>query len=118
LLALPDIDDTVLVLLTGMIPAQGVVLGNLYGQLQVPDEGGVGGGVLGEDRSRFSFLTAKGQRIQMDGDRDILRLENGDGSLIELTPQAVRLRAATNLEISAPGRTITLRGRAIDFEQG
>ena len=39
------------------------------------------------------------------------------GNYLELTPGGVRLHAATDLTLEAPGRRVLVRGRAIDFER-
>jgi uncharacterized protein involved in type VI secretion and phage assembly len=113
LIALPDVGDRVLVLLLEGNPAMGVVLGSLYGADAPPDYGIEGGG-----RQRFSFITAKGQRIQLDDSKDLLRVENRDGSYLELAPGKVKLHAATDLEIDAAGHKIVIRGQKIDFSEG
>jgi uncharacterized protein involved in type VI secretion and phage assembly len=113
LIALPEIGDLVLVLLAHDDPGQGVVLGGLYGGLTPPDTGIEGGA-----RRRFSFLTPGGQRVSLDDAENLLRLENSAGSFMELTPDRVRLHAAADLEIEAPGKSIVIRGQAIDFTQG
>ena len=70
LVALPDIGDTVLVLLVHEDLNQGLVLGGLYGQKRLADSGVENGAV-----KRFSLRTADGQLIQLD-DRSV-RLKNG-----------------------------------------
>lgn len=112
-IALPGIGDRVLVLMMDGDPAQGVVLGGLYGTDAPPDLGLEGG-----ERKRFTFVTPGGQRIQMDDAAALLRLENQDGSFVELAPGKVRLHAATDLEIEAPGKAIVIRGQSVDFDQG
>lgn len=106
LLMLPEIGDPVLVLLDPDDPAQGVVLGSLYG-------------VDVKDRAvrRYTLLTPGGQRLQLDDENRLLRLENTDGSHVELGPKTVRLHATADLEIEAPGRRVTIRGNTINFER-
>lgn len=113
LVALPDVDDAVLVLAVNGDPAQGIVLGGLYGA-QGPPDAGVANGTV----ARYTFVTPGGQRIRLDDTDQTLRLENRDGSFVELGPQRVRIHARRDLEIEAPGQRIVIRGRAIDFEQG
>ena len=110
---LPEVGDTVLVLLMGTFPVQGVVLGGVYGANNPPDEG-----IESGRRQRFIWRTRQGQSISLDDAGSILRMMNSDGSVIELAPNLVRLHADTDLEIAAPGKTITIRGNAINFEQG
>lgn len=129
LIALPDIDDQVLVLLIQEDPAQGVVLGGLYGLNNPPDAG-----VEGGRTRRFSFLTPGGQKISLDDVKKTVRVENSagefvrlspgrarlgnqGGSFVELTPDLCRLHAKTDLEIEAPGKTVVIRGQLINFER-
>jgi len=59
-----------------------------------------------------------GQVIRLDDSNRSLRLENSEGSFVELLPGKVRLHAATDLEIEAPGRSIVIRGSKVDFQTG
>jgi phage protein D/phage baseplate assembly protein gpV len=110
---LPDVDDTVLVLLAHGDPAEGVVLGGLYGAAQVPDAGGVVGGSI----KRFQIRTPGGQVVKLDDEQRSVRVEDVQGSFVELTPEKVTLHATCDMEISAPGKRILIRGAAIDFEE-
>jgi len=112
LVALPDVGDHVLVLFNGEDPAQGLVVGGLYGSAVPPDWGIEGGSVR-----RFTFLTPGGQKLGLDDSRKLLRLENSDGSYLELTPGKVRLHSQADLEIEAPGRAVVVRGSTIDFQK-
>ncbi len=129
LIALPDIGDRVLLLLVNGDPAQGVVLGGVYGSQSPPDAG-----VVGERVERYSFLTPGGQVIRMDDGASSLRMETSDGQYVEMTPEAVQvgdangnlmemseqrylIHATTQLEIEAPGNRVFIRGRSIDFER-
>ncbi|MCB0108636.1 MAG: phage baseplate assembly protein V [Caldilineaceae bacterium] len=80
LIALPNVGDTVLVLLTHENPGQGIVLGGLYGEQRPPDSG-----VTRNNVRRQTWVTPNGQRIQLDDDRNLIRIENGSGSYIELS---------------------------------
>jgi phage baseplate assembly protein V len=113
LMALPDAGDQVLVLLTHDDPGEGVVLGGLYGAGGWPDTGIEGGAVR-----RYTLLTPGGQRIRLDDAGQAIRVENELGSFVELAPDKVRLHAATDLELEAPGRKVVIRGQTIDFERG
>lgn len=113
LMILPDVDDRVLVLLTHGDPGQGIVLGGLYGAAGSPDSG-----VSGDAVRRFTLLTPGGQRVRMDDDQKSIRLENCDGSVLELSPESVHLLSTTDLLIEAPGQSIVVRGQTIDFERG
>jgi uncharacterized protein involved in type VI secretion and phage assembly len=109
---LPDVGDLVLVLCAQEDPAQGVVLGGLYGVSGPPD-----GGVENRAVKRFSILTPGGQKLLFDDGKKTVRLQNSDASFVELGPEKVVLHAKADLDIEAPGKTITVRGQAINFEQ-
>ncbi len=112
-MTLPDIGDSVLVLFAHEDPGQGIVLGGLYGSHEPPDVGIEGGAVR-----RYTLLTPGGQRIRLDDGQKTIRLENSDGSYYELSPHKVKLHAAADLEIEAPGQRVVIRGKNIDFERG
>lgn len=111
LVALPDVGDTVLVALPHQSPADGVVLGGLFGATAPPDAG-----IKGNAVRRWSMRTAAGQSIVVDDAEHSLRLENKAGSYVELTPDTLRLHAAGDLVIDAPGKAMTLRAASVDFE--
>lgn len=130
LVALPDRDDRVLVLLTRGDPAQGVVLGGLYGDTQPPDTGVKDGAI-----KRYTMVTPGGQRLRLDDDKKTVRLENSrrdylrlspgharlqnrGGSYLELGPEKLIIHADADLVIEAPGKNVTIRGASIDFETG
>jgi len=108
---LPDVGDEVLVLCAKEDPAHGVVLGGLCGK-GPPDSG-----VEGDAVKRFAWLTPGGQLVRLDDVKKSLRLENADGSYLEITPQKVSLHSQANIEIEAPGRSVLIRGKAINFEE-
>jgi hypothetical protein len=129
LIALPDVDDQVLVLFLNEEPDQAIVLGGLYGVGGPPDAGVEDGSV-----QRYTFTTPGAQCMRLDDGEQSVRIENshgdfiqltpeevrlGDnqGSLIELTPGRCRIHSAADLEIGAPGKKVTIRGQAIDFER-
>ncbi len=110
--ALPDDGDTVLVLMPSGDPANAVVLGGLLGTERThdADDDGPRGG-------RYSVRTPGGQRVALDGHRRSLTVTDGQGSLLELGPDAVRLTSAVDLLIEAPGRALRLRAKTVDFEE-
>jgi phage protein D/phage baseplate assembly protein gpV len=112
IVALPDVDDTVLVILPHGVPAEGIVLGGLFGTAPPHDPGVVDGAVR-----RWSLRTPGGQSIVIDDEGRRVRLEDRAGSFVELAPDLVRLHAATDLVVEAPGRAITVRARSVDFVQ-
>ncbi|MDZ4763881.1 MAG: contractile injection system protein, VgrG/Pvc8 family [Chloroflexota bacterium] len=113
LIILPDVGDEVLVLLIGGDPAQGVVLGGLFGMKGMHDSGIHEGAVR-----RFTLRTPGGQRIQLNDADATIRVENSGKSFIELTPDRVTVHAEVDLTFEAPGKTITIKGNTINFERG
>ncbi|MET0772768.1 MAG: phage baseplate assembly protein V [Candidatus Limnocylindrales bacterium] len=128
LVALPEVDDRVLVLLLHGDPAQGVVLGGLYGPGGPYDTGIEGGRVR-----RTSLRTPGGHLVRLDDEAGTLRLddasggsveladhairlEDANGNHVELTRDRVRVHAATDLVLEAPGGSVTVRGSSVDFE--
>jgi phage baseplate assembly protein gpV/phage protein D len=115
LLALPDVADTVLVLLPSGDPANGVVLGGLYG-MWTRDEWDWG--VEQSAVKRYTLRTPGGQRLRLDDARETIRLENSDGSYLEMSPDKVLLHAQRDLRIEAPGRNVVIKANKVDFQQG
>jgi phage protein D/phage baseplate assembly protein gpV len=114
LIALPDIDDTVLVFFPRGELTQGIILGGLYGTVQREDWDW---GIEESNVKRFRLQTAGNQKISFDDVKQILRMENSDGSFVEMSPEKVSLHSQRDLEIAAPGRAITIKAKTIDFEQ-
>lgn len=129
IVALPDVGDQVLVLHPREDLARGVVVGGLYGTQAPPDTGVEDGAVR-----RYTLATPGGQRLQLDDTGNTVRFENStgnvvelapdlarlmdsNGSYLELSPRMLRLHAKSDLEIEAPGCSVTIRGRLIDFER-
>ena len=108
----PAPEDTVLVLLPASDPAQAVVLGGLYGVEQTPDSH------LNTPRdSRWTLRSADGQELRFDGGARTVSFTDGHGSSVELGPETLRIRAATDLVLEAPGKAMRLRARTVDFEE-
>jgi phage baseplate assembly protein gpV len=112
LVAPPDVGDLVLLLIDLADPSQAIVLGSLYGEGGLP----AGHDVLGKNAS-FCFLTPGGQRIRLDDDKRSVRIENQDGSVLQMAPDEVKLHAATRMTIEAPGQKLVIRAQFIDFER-
>jgi phage baseplate assembly protein gpV len=129
LIALPDVEDRVLALFLNGDPDQAVILGGLCGISGPPDAGVADGSVR-----RYTFKTPGDQWIRLNDQTNSIEIENsrgdfvrlapeevrlGDhhGSLIELTPNRCRIHAASDLEITAPGRKLTISGQDIDFKR-
>lgn len=108
----PDVGDQVLVLFANGDPAQGVVLGGLYGSGGPPDSGVESGAVR-----RYTLVTPGGQRIRLDDAQKVIQLEDSSGSYVKLAPDKLSVHAASDLQIEAPGKAIVIRGNSIDFEK-
>ena len=126
--ALPDVDDRVLVLLPGRDPAQAIVLGGLYGTTSPPlprterpaNSAQTAPALAGGPPERGATTlvrTRDGQQVVLDGTNSILSLTDGHGSSVELGPSLLRITAATDLLIEAPGRALRVRARTVDFEE-
>jgi hypothetical protein len=89
-----------------------LVLGSLFGTTAAPDRAGVSGGRV----RRWSMRTSAGQSVVVDDEHRSLRLENDAGSYVELGPDLLRLHAATDLVLEAPGHGITVKASSVDFE--
>ena len=113
LIALPDIGDQVLVVFPEEDPAQGIILGGLFGTKGMP-----GTGIEVNNVKRYTFITPGGQKIQLDDVKEQVRIENNNGSYYEMTPGKATIHAETELMIEAPGRGITIKGSSIDFKRG
>lgn len=112
LVAFPDVGDRVLLALPEGDMARGIILGSLYGDQALPR--GLGG-------AQRAFVLRSGAglaTLELGGRGATARLSTADGSLLEMTPGRLRMAAATDLLIEAPGRVVTIRGRAIRFEEG
>lgn len=114
LIALPGVDDTVLVLIPrGGAGGAGVVVGGLYGRTAPPDPGVDGGEVR-----RYTLRTPGGQVVTLDDTAKKVRIEDATGSYVELAPERVLVHAAVDLALEAPGRAVTVTGTTVDFKQG
>ncbi|WP_431267351.1 phage baseplate assembly protein V [Dankookia sp. P2] len=111
LACLPEVEDAVLILLPDGDPAQGFVLGGLWGRDRLPR------GVNLKQKRPFVLRTAGGQGLELGHDAALARLSTASGSVVELAPNRLRIAAATDLLIEAPGKSVTIRANAIDFEQ-
>lgn len=110
---LPDAGDLVAILFAQGDPAQGIVLGGLYGAVGPYDAGVEAAGVR-----RFSLRTSGGHVLRLDDERRALRIEDAGGSFVELSPEEVRLRSRVPLVIEAPGQPVVIRGKTVDFRRG
>lgn len=109
---LPAPADTVLVLLSAADPANAIIIGGLYGVESIPGDGN-----RGSPGERFVMRTRDGQQLTFNGAEHTVRITDGHGSSIDLGPDVVRLTAATDLVIEAPGRAMRIRAQTVDFEE-
>jgi phage baseplate assembly protein V len=112
LVILPDVGDQVLILFVGGDASQAIVLGGLYGT-----EGPGDYGVEGSSVRRYSIGTSGGQRIQLDDSGQFIRMENKGGSYMEFSPEKFLIHSSVPFEIEAPGSSIVIGGKSIDFRQ-
>jgi len=108
---LPEPEDDVLILFPDGDPARGLVLGGLYGPRASP------GPRRGRARG-FTLRTPGGQCLTLDSCSSLARLETSAGDILELGPEGTRLTATQDLLIEAPGRRLTIRADAVEFERG
>ncbi|MDY7227262.1 phage baseplate assembly protein V [Hyalangium rubrum] len=113
LVMLPDVGDQVLLVLADGDPARGMVMGGFFGESAPSDTGVEGGSVR-----RYTARTPGGHLLRLDDAGKSLRVEDGAGSYLELTPSKVRLHATAPLDIEAPGQPVVIRGQSIDFRRG
>lgn len=114
LVALPDVEDTVLILFPRGNITQGIILGGLYGMMQAEDwDWGISDGRT----TRYRLQTPGNQTVLLNDDTQTLKLENSDGSFVEMSPEKVIFLSKQDLEIRAPGRAVLIEGQSIDFEQ-
>ena len=112
LVAPPDVGDLVVLLVDLADPGQAIVIGSIYGEGGLPP----GHDTVGKSAS-FCFLSPGGQRVRLDDHNNSVRIENRDGSVLQMSPDAVTLHAAADLTIEAPGRSIRIRAQFVDFER-
>ncbi len=111
IIALPGVDDRVLVLLAHEDPGRAVVLGGLFGA-EGPTDSGVESGAV----RRFTIRTPGGHVIRLDDENKTLHIEDSQGSFLSLSPDVVELHTETDLLITADGRKVRIRASSIDME--
>lgn len=110
---LPDTGDLVVVLFAQGDPAQGIVLGGLYGAKGPYDAGVEPAGVR-----RYTLRTSGGHVLRLDDERRALRIEDAGGSFLDMSPDEVRLHSGVPLVIEAPGQPVVIRAKTVDFRRG
>ena len=113
LIALPEVDDRVMVLVSAENPATGLVLGSATGSRGLPDTGIENGTVV-----RFALRSPGGQRIELDDAKKCLRLTVAGGSYLELGPELLTLHSATGVLIDASGKSLAIQADKIDLRRG
>jgi phage protein D/phage baseplate assembly protein gpV len=111
-MAVPDTGDQILALVSAANPAEGVVLGSLYGGQGMPDTG-----IEGEAVKRYTLRTPASQRMVLDDSRGQVRVENSSGCYLEMLPSGATLRAAGDMTIGAPGKRIVIEAAQIVFRR-
>jgi phage protein D/phage baseplate assembly protein gpV len=113
IIAVPDVNDQVLLLFAQEDPSRGIVLGGLYGEGCATPDCGVEGGAV----RQYSLRTPGGQRIALNDTRQSVRLEDQKGSFVDISPDGMILHSTVPLTIEAPGQPVVVRGNTIDFEK-
>lgn len=113
LVAMPDVGDDVLIILLHDDPGHAVVVGGLCNKKGPPDSGGIEAGAV----RRFSFLTPGGQSVRLNDTDHSVHVQNSSGSFVQLAPGKTTIHAKSDLTIEAPGKTVSIRGGAIRFEE-
>lgn len=108
---MPECDDNVLIVFPNGDPAYGIVLGGLYGESRAP-------GLAETGQRPFVFRTANGQAFTLDSANALAAIETSGGDRFELGPKGTKLHATHDLLIEAPGQTVTIRAKAVEFEEG
>lgn len=108
----PEEGDDVLVAFANDNPAQGVVIGGLFGAHPLHDDD------VGQNRPRpCSLRTSGGQLLRLDDQEGAIELKSR-GGVFDLDPNGVVLQSEADLRIAAPGRRITIVADRIDFRRG
>ena len=113
MIAVPDVNDQVLLLFAQNDPSRGIVLGGLYGEGCAAPDCGVEGSAV----RQYSIMTPGGQKIALNDTRRSIRFEDQQGSYVELAPKGVTLHSSAPLTIEAPGQPVVVKGKTIDFER-
>ena len=111
--ALPDEEDEVLVVFPDGDPAVGVVLGGLFGTDGVPDTG-----ISGARVKRYCWRSPQGHYIEIDDEKDRITVTHENGSMVRLGKNKFTITSATDLEIKASGKSITITAGSVDFLKG
>jgi hypothetical protein len=91
----------------------GVVLGGLFGTDGVPDTGIAGGRV-----KRHCWRSPQGHYVEIDDEKGRITVTHENGSMLRLGKNKFTITSATDLDIQAAGKSITITAAAVDFKQG
>lgn len=111
-IAQPEAGDSVLIAFVNDNPAQGVVIGGLFGGSPLHDDD-----VAGQRPRPCTLRTRDGQLLRLDDQEGAIRLQSR-GGVFDLDPDGVVLETKADLRIAAPGRHITIIADKIDFRKG
>lgn len=112
LIVQPEAGDNVLITFANENPAQGIVIGGLFGDNSHHDDD------VASNRPRpCSLRTEDGQLLRLDDQQGSIKLQSR-GGVLNLHPDGVVLESEADLQISAPGRRITIIADKIDFRKG
>lgn len=132
LVMVPSKDDTVMVALSHEDASKGIVLGGIYTKDQKPESFGVNekqtesyllhtrGGQslsLSDDGNTIRLKTDNGCSICMCQEKKITRIENSDGSFVEMNQNQTIVHSVGDLILEAPGKSVEIRGGTINFTQ-
>lgn len=109
----PDIGDRVLVAHDPRDPGRGVVLGGI----RTSDGGEPGVGVVDGAVGVYGLGLPTGQSVRLASGGDTVAVANRTGSRIEISETGIRVHAAGDLVLEAPGRTLRLQAARIELEQ-
>lgn len=110
LLLMPHVDDTVLVICAGNNAGRGIIVGGLIAD-RGPELATHG------DELPFQWRTRDGSTVELSDENKCMRFEDARGSRIVLDPNGIDLLARGDLQIRAPGKTITITAARIDFKK-
>ena len=106
----PGPGEDVLLLCPGGRPEHGVVLGSMAGSRRLHLDAAGGG--------RFGLRSPEGLALGFDDPDGAIEIATPGGTSLRLDGRGARLVAAGDLTLEAPGRTVTIRARRVDFEDG
>ena len=110
LLLMPHLEDPVLVLCAENDPGRGIIVGGLIAD-RGPNLDTHG------DELPFQLRTRNGIKLELSDETKTLRFEDARGSRVVLDPNGIEVLARGDLQIRAPGKTITIAAARIDFKK-